>query len=61
MIRKYLTDVTMKTVNIYRKNLMYDPERFQRCYDGKQEWICKTCGRYLKKKKRYLPGHKPIA
>ena len=21
------------------KNLMNDPERFQRCYDGKQEWI----------------------
>ena len=30
---------------------MYNAERFQICYDGKKEWICKTCDRYFKKNK----------
>ena len=41
------------------KNLIYNLERFQTCNDGKQEWICKTCDKYLKKK-RCLPAQKPI-
>ena len=34
-----------------RKNLSHDPERFERCYNHKQEWICTGCDQHMKKNK----------
>ena len=34
-----------------RRNLARDPEWFSRCYNGKQEWICKSCDKYMLLKK----------
>ena len=28
-----------------------NPEKFERCFNGKQEWICKTCHKYFLKSK----------
>ena len=34
-----------------RKSLSRDPEWFERCYNGKQEWICKSCDEHMRKNK----------
>lgn len=34
-----------------RKSLSRDPEWFERSYNGKQEWICKSCDDHMRKNK----------
>ena len=58
IIRKYLSDVAKKTTGLYGKIWCTIWRDFRDVTNEKQEWICKTCDRYLKN--RYLPGHKPI-